>query len=167
MRFKKVLSNLEIEGQGRGIIMEVTHLLLLGTFYYIALLGYVIIWLTVTLYLGYFVLGCLILYPSLGNLTNNISVTFILFWPFFFKFLGLFGHLFNEIQCNPGAMQTLDRTGNNLLMKHKIPIKMIKCNLIISIIIQAVSKIYYSNLKKQNLFHQSSLLGKLPYMYSI
>ena len=83
----------------------------------------------------------------------------------FFKFLGLWGHLFNEIHCNPGAMQTLDRTGNNLLMKNKIPIKMIKCNLIISIIIQAVSKIYYSNLKNQNLFHQSSLLIKLPYMF--
>ena len=63
-------------------------------------------------------------------------------------------------------MQTLDRTGNNLLMKKKIPIKMIKCNLIISIIIQAVSKIYYSNLKNQNLFHQSSLLNKLPYIIS-
>ena len=37
MRFKKVLSNLEAEGQGCGIIMGVTHLLLLGPFYYIAL----------------------------------------------------------------------------------------------------------------------------------
>ena len=33
MRFKKVFSNLEPEGQGRGIIMEVTCLLLLGPFY--------------------------------------------------------------------------------------------------------------------------------------
>ena len=34
MRFKKkVFSNLELEGQGRGIIMGVTHLLLLGPFY--------------------------------------------------------------------------------------------------------------------------------------
>ena len=30
---KKVLSNLEPEGQGRGIIMGVTRLLLLGPFY--------------------------------------------------------------------------------------------------------------------------------------
>ena len=30
---KKVLSNLELEGQGRGIIMRVTRLLLLGPFY--------------------------------------------------------------------------------------------------------------------------------------
>ena len=30
---KKVLSYLELEGQGRGIIMEVTHPLLLGSFY--------------------------------------------------------------------------------------------------------------------------------------
>jgi hypothetical protein len=29
----KVFSNLEPEGQGRGIIMEVTHILLLGPFY--------------------------------------------------------------------------------------------------------------------------------------
>ena len=35
MRFKKVFSNLELEGQGRGIIMGVTRLLLLGPFYYI------------------------------------------------------------------------------------------------------------------------------------
>ena len=34
---KKVLRNLEPKEQGRGIIMGVTHLLLLGTFYYIAL----------------------------------------------------------------------------------------------------------------------------------
>ena len=34
---KKVLGNLEAEGQGRGIIMGVTRLLLLGPFYYIAL----------------------------------------------------------------------------------------------------------------------------------
>merc|ERR1712051_613304 len=34
---QKFLSNLEVEGQGRGIIMGVTHLLLLGPFYYIAL----------------------------------------------------------------------------------------------------------------------------------
>ena len=68
--------------------------------------------------------------------------------------------IYYEIQWNSGLMQTLDRTGNNLLMKNKIPIKMIKCNLIISIIIQAVSKIYYSNLKNHNLFHQSSLLNK-------
>ena len=31
---KKVLSNLEVEEQGRGIIMGVTHLLLLGPFMY-------------------------------------------------------------------------------------------------------------------------------------
>ena len=31
MRFKKVFSNLELEGQGCGIIMEVTRLLLLGS----------------------------------------------------------------------------------------------------------------------------------------
>ena len=37
MRFKKVLINLELEGQGRGIIKEVTRLLLLEPFYYIAL----------------------------------------------------------------------------------------------------------------------------------
>ena len=37
IRFKKVLSNLEMEGQGFGIIMGVTHQLLLGPFYYIAL----------------------------------------------------------------------------------------------------------------------------------
>ena len=37
MRFKKGLSNLEMEGQGRGIIMGVTSPLLLGPFYYIAL----------------------------------------------------------------------------------------------------------------------------------
>ena len=35
MRFKKVFRNLELEGQGRGIIMRVTHLLPLGPFYYI------------------------------------------------------------------------------------------------------------------------------------
>jgi len=34
---KKILSNLEPEGQGRGIIMGVTRLLLLEPFYYIAL----------------------------------------------------------------------------------------------------------------------------------
>ena len=34
---KKVLSNLELEGQGRGIIMEVARLRLLEPFYYIAL----------------------------------------------------------------------------------------------------------------------------------
>ena len=34
---KKGLSKLEVEGQGRGIIMGVTRLLLLGPFYYIAL----------------------------------------------------------------------------------------------------------------------------------
>ena len=34
---KKVFSNLEPEGQGRGIIMGMTHLHLLGPFYYIAL----------------------------------------------------------------------------------------------------------------------------------
>ena len=33
MRFKKVFSNLELEGQGCGIIMGVTRLLLLGPFY--------------------------------------------------------------------------------------------------------------------------------------
>ena len=33
MRFKKVFSNLELEGQGRGIIIGVTRLLLLGPFY--------------------------------------------------------------------------------------------------------------------------------------
>ena len=33
MRFKKLFSNLEPEGQGQGIIMEVTRLLLLGLFY--------------------------------------------------------------------------------------------------------------------------------------
>ena len=32
---KKVFSNLELEGQGRGIIMGLTLLLLLGSFYYI------------------------------------------------------------------------------------------------------------------------------------
>ena len=37
MRFKKVLSNVEPEGQGCGIIMGVTGLLLLGPFNYIAL----------------------------------------------------------------------------------------------------------------------------------
>ena len=37
MRFKKNLSNLEMEGQGRGIIMGMTGPLLLGLFYYIAL----------------------------------------------------------------------------------------------------------------------------------
>ena len=36
MRFKKVFSNLELEGQGRGITMGVTLPLLLGPFYYIA-----------------------------------------------------------------------------------------------------------------------------------
>ena len=36
---KKVLSYLELEGQGRGIIMEVTHPLLLGPFYLILRLG--------------------------------------------------------------------------------------------------------------------------------
>ena len=35
MRFKKVFINLELYGQGRGIIMGVTRLLLLGPFYYI------------------------------------------------------------------------------------------------------------------------------------
>jgi hypothetical protein len=35
MRFKKVFNNLELEGQGRGIIMEVALLLFLGPFYYI------------------------------------------------------------------------------------------------------------------------------------
>ena len=34
---KKVFSNLELEAQGRGITMGVTHQLLLGPFYYIAL----------------------------------------------------------------------------------------------------------------------------------
>ena len=34
---KKVLSKLDPEGQGRGIIMKVTRILLLGPFYYIAL----------------------------------------------------------------------------------------------------------------------------------
>ena len=33
MRFKKVISYLELEGQGRGIIMEVTRPLPLGPFY--------------------------------------------------------------------------------------------------------------------------------------
>ena len=33
MRFKKVLSYLKLEGQGRGIIMEVTRPFLLGPFY--------------------------------------------------------------------------------------------------------------------------------------
>ena len=33
MRLKKSLRNLELEGQGRGIIMGVTRLLLLGPFY--------------------------------------------------------------------------------------------------------------------------------------
>ena len=33
MRFKNVLSDLELEGQGHGIIMEVTRPLLLGPFY--------------------------------------------------------------------------------------------------------------------------------------
>ena len=33
MRFKKVLSYLELEGEGQGIIMEVTRPLLLGQFY--------------------------------------------------------------------------------------------------------------------------------------
>ena len=33
MRFKKVFSNLEPERQGRGIIMGVTRLILLGQFY--------------------------------------------------------------------------------------------------------------------------------------
>ena len=33
MRFKKVFSNLELEEQGRGIIMGVTRLLLLQPFY--------------------------------------------------------------------------------------------------------------------------------------
>ena len=33
MRFKKVFSNLELGGQGRGIIIRVTHLILLGPFY--------------------------------------------------------------------------------------------------------------------------------------
>ena len=33
MRFKKVFSNLELEGQEYGIIMGVTRLLLLGPFY--------------------------------------------------------------------------------------------------------------------------------------
>ena len=37
MRFKKVLNNLEAKGQGLGIIMGVTLLLLLWPFYYIAL----------------------------------------------------------------------------------------------------------------------------------
>ena len=37
MRFKKVLNNLEAKGQGLGIIMGVTLLLLLRPFYYIAL----------------------------------------------------------------------------------------------------------------------------------
>ena len=35
--YKKILSNLELEGQGRGIIMGVTCLLLLWPFYYITL----------------------------------------------------------------------------------------------------------------------------------
>jgi hypothetical protein len=39
MRFKKVFSNLEPEGQGRGIIMGVTRLLILGPFSYITLFG--------------------------------------------------------------------------------------------------------------------------------
>ena len=33
MRFKKAFSNVELEGQGRGIIMGITRLLLLGPFY--------------------------------------------------------------------------------------------------------------------------------------
>ena len=33
MRFKKVFSKLKLEGQGRGIIMGVTRLLLLGPLY--------------------------------------------------------------------------------------------------------------------------------------
>ena len=33
MRFKEVFINLELEGRGRGIIMGVLHLLLLGPFY--------------------------------------------------------------------------------------------------------------------------------------
>ena len=33
MRFKSVFNNLELEGQGRGIIMGVTRPLLLGPFY--------------------------------------------------------------------------------------------------------------------------------------
>ena len=35
--FKKDLSNLEVKGQGGGVIMGVTRPLLLGPFYYIAL----------------------------------------------------------------------------------------------------------------------------------
>ena len=37
--FKKVVSNLELEGQWRGIIMGVTFPFLLGPFYYIATHG--------------------------------------------------------------------------------------------------------------------------------
>ena len=40
IRFKKVLSYLEQEGQGCGIIMGVTRLLLLGLFYYIGIITY-------------------------------------------------------------------------------------------------------------------------------
>ena len=39
--FKKGISNLEPEGQGRGIFMGVTHLLLLGQFYTIQMQFYV------------------------------------------------------------------------------------------------------------------------------
>ena len=44
---RKVLSTLEAEGQGCSIVMEVTRLLLLGSFYYISLysgLGCIEIW---------------------------------------------------------------------------------------------------------------------------
>ena len=87
---KKVLSNLEMEGQGRGIIMGVTHPLLLGPFYYLhsSLLGYVIIWLT--LYVWNSVIFFCVLCRSLtvmrgqAKIMGKVKIGWISFWQIFF-----------------------------------------------------------------------------------
>ena len=60
---KKVLSNLEAEEQGRGIIMGVTHLLLLGPFYSIQ-----------TNFMYYFAHDCI---SFLNHLNNNRRLSII------------------------------------------------------------------------------------------
>ena len=56
---KKVLSNLEAEGQGRGFIMGVTRLLLLGPFY--------------TIQMQFSILFCTRLYATNQDWSNEIG----------------------------------------------------------------------------------------------
>ena len=73
MRFKKVLSFLELEGQGHGIIMGVTRLLLLGLFYTIQMQFYVLF--CTRLYLAYCQFHCITLY--FGKSEENLDLSFI------------------------------------------------------------------------------------------